>query len=68
METYATKEDVARLEAKLDEALFVLRTVAKIATRGISRTELAKRAGCSKTTLWRRERRARVELIKKRLL
>lgn len=68
MNTPATKEDVARLEAKLDAMLAALGTVAGLATRKLSRTQQAKKAGCSVRTLLNRERKARVELIKARVL
>lgn len=54
-------ERLARIEATLG-------TVAGLATRKLSRKQQAKKAGCHPSTLWRRERKARVQLIADRVL
>lgn len=62
------EREQARQAAQLDRIEAALGTVAGIATRKHSRTEQAKKAGCSVRTLLNRERRARVALIKTRIL
>lgn len=57
-----TPDDLRRIEAKLDRVLDLCSAVAALAVRKDSRKQQARKAGVSRSTLWRRERAMRARL------
>lgn len=57
------EEMAAQLDQQGRQLTALADLVAPLVTRQLNRTEQAKKAGCSRTTLWRREQTSKLSLI-----